>query len=54
MLNILAAFVLVIATNREGSIFPECTPFSQITDIRSSTTFTPFGIFEKSFWPIVF
>lgn len=50
-LKILAAFVLVTATNRGGSIRPAFTPFSHTTDILSSTPFTPFGIFEKSSLP---
>lgn len=53
-LKILAAFVLVTATNRVGSIMPACTPFSQSTAILSSTPFTPLGIFEKSSLPAAF
>lgn len=53
-LKILAAFVLVTATNRMGSIMPACTPFSQTTDILSSTPFTPLGIFVKSSLPRAF
>lgn len=53
-LKILAAFVLVTATNRVGSIIPACTPFSQSTAILSSTPFTPLGIFVKSSLPRAF
>lgn len=54
MLKILAALVLVTATNLFGSIFPETTPFSQIMDMRSSTPLTPFGILRKSSFPSCF
>lgn len=37
ILKILAATVLVTATKRQGSILPDDTPFSHITDMRSST-----------------
>lgn len=96
----MAALVLVTATNRHGSIFPECwkqirdtkclslmaytsctyylckfclilsnpsnflhkwkwiclltTPFSQMTDILSSTPLTPLGILRKSSLPKAF
>lgn len=43
MLKILAATVLVTATKRQGSILPDDTPFSHITDMRSST---PIGAHE--------
>lgn len=48
MLKILAAFVLVTATKRQGSKSPAWTPFSHTRDIRSSTPLTPFGILVKS------
>lgn len=51
MLKIFAAFVLVIATKRHGSKSPDSTPFSQITDIRSSNPLTPLGILLKSSLP---
>ena len=54
ILKILAAFELVMATNLQGSMIPVWTPFSQITDIRSSTPLTPFGILEKSSFPSSF
>jgi hypothetical protein len=54
MLKILAALVEVTATKRDGSILPETTPFSQTSDIRSSTPFTPLGILVKSPLPISF
>lgn len=54
MLKILAALVEVTATNLQGSIFPDTTPFSQITDMRSSTPFTPLGILVKSSFPSAF
>ena len=68
-MNILAATVLVTATKRQGSILPDVTPFSHITDIRSSTPvcemwhylrqvshipLTPFGILVKLSLPIAF
>lgn len=41
ILKILAALAEVIATNCDRFIAPDSTPFSQTTDIRSSTPFTP-------------
>jgi hypothetical protein len=43
-LKIRAAFELVTATNWLISSLPVSTPFVQMTDKRSSTPLTPFGI----------
>ena len=53
-LKILAAFVLVTATNWFSSIFPVATALSQMTDMRSSTLLVPSGMAVKLSFPMAF
>ena len=52
-LKILAAFVLVTATNWFSSIFPVATALSQMTDVRSSTLLVPSGVAVKLSFPML-